>query len=80
MAAGFREEPLQAERPLRRQLHQSRAQPITDPLAIRGLPRLSVNPASVLWRDPDPTTARHWQPMCVSAGRRAVIIKSHLVA
>jgi hypothetical protein len=33
-----------------------------------------VRPA-VLWRDPDPTMARHWPPMCVSAGRRAVIIK-----
>ena len=40
MAAGFREEPRQAERPLRRQLHRSRAQPITDPLAIHGSPRL----------------------------------------
>ena len=70
MAAGFHEEPRQAEEPLRRQLHRSRAQ--------RYLTRslFMVRPA-VLWRDPDPTTARHWRPMCVSAGRRDVTIESY---
>jgi hypothetical protein len=37
MAAGFREEPRQAEK-LPRRLHRSRAQPITDPAAVHGRP------------------------------------------
>jgi hypothetical protein len=41
MAAGFREEPRQAEKPSRRKLHRFRAQPMTDPPAIHGSPRLS---------------------------------------
>src|SRR4029077_17156772 len=75
MAAGFREEPRQAEEPLRRQLHRSRAQ--------RYLTRslFMVRPA-VLWRDPDPPRARHWPPVRIrrATGRNYKILPRRLSA